>query len=65
MSELNLKVSNMACSACAETITEAVQSVDPQASVKADPKTKDVTIQTTAPDTDIKNAITAAGYNVS
>ncbi|MBD2018656.1 heavy-metal-associated domain-containing protein [Leptolyngbya sp. FACHB-36] len=62
---LQLNVPNMACSACSETITKAVTNVDPAAQVAADPKTKQVTIETQAPETAIKEAITAAGYTVA
>ena len=65
MTQLAIKVPNMACAACAETITKAVQAVDGKASVQADPKTKDVQINSTASETEIKQAIEAAGYTVS
>ena len=65
MTQLAIKVPNMACSACAETITKAVQAIDDQASVQADPQTKDVQINSTASADEIKQAIEAAGYTVS
>lgn len=52
----------MACGACAETITKAVLKIDPKASVKADPKTKEVTVETQAKESSITEAIAAAGY---
>ncbi|MDX2244007.1 MAG: heavy-metal-associated domain-containing protein [Leptolyngbyaceae cyanobacterium bins.302] len=61
---LQFKVPNMACSACSETITKAVQAVDPTANVQADPKTKLVNIETQAAENAIKEAVTAAGYTV-
>jgi copper chaperone len=61
---LQLKVPNMACSACSDTITQAIQVIDPAAIVQADPKTKLVTIETQTPETVIKEAIAAAGYTV-
>ncbi|MBW4629082.1 MAG: heavy-metal-associated domain-containing protein [Brasilonema octagenarum HA4186-MV1] len=62
---LQLKVPNMACSACGETITKAVKAVDPTATVQADPKTKLVSIETQASETVVKQAITDAGYSVT
>jgi copper chaperone len=62
---LQLKVSNMACAACGETITEAIKAVDPNAEVQTDPKTKLVSVQTQAPEVAIKQAITTAGYSVA
>jgi copper chaperone len=62
---LQLTVPNMACSACGETITKAVIAVDPSAKVETDPKTKLVNIETQAAESQIKEAIAAAGYTVA
>jgi copper chaperone len=62
---LELKVPNMACSACGESITKAVKAVDPAATVEADPKTKLVNVETQASETTVKQAITDAGYTVA
>jgi copper chaperone len=59
---LQLKVPNMACGACANTITKAVTAVDPTAKIEADTKTKMVSIETQKSETAIKEAIAAAGY---
>ena len=59
---LQLKVPKMACSACVNTITKAVKTVDPSATVQAEPKTKLVSVETQAPETAIKEAIAAVGY---
>ncbi len=62
---IQLKVPDMACGACAETITKAVQAIDPQAQVAADTNTKQVTIETQASESSVKNAIAGAGYTPS
>lgn len=62
---LQLTVPNMACSACGDTITQAIRALDPNATVKADPKTKLVNVETQASETEIKAAITSAGYTVT
>jgi copper chaperone len=62
---LQFTVPNMACSACGDTITQAIKAIDPNAQVKADPKTKLVDIETQAAEADIKQAITTAGYTVA
>jgi copper chaperone len=62
---LQLTVPNMACSACSDTITKAIQAIDPTATVEADTKTKLVNIETQAAEGDIKQAITNAGYTVA
>jgi copper chaperone len=58
-------VPNMACSACSDTITKAIQTIDPSAKVNADPKTKLVSVDTLASETEIKQAITTAGYTIA
>jgi len=63
--KLELTVPTMACSACADTISKAVAEVDPTAKVDADPKTKQVAVETTASETAVKQAIEGAGYPVS
>ncbi|MBI4783142.1 MAG: heavy-metal-associated domain-containing protein [Oscillatoriophycideae cyanobacterium NC_groundwater_1537_Pr4_S-0.65um_50_18] len=62
---LQLTVPDMACSACATTITNAVMAIDPTAKVEADPKTKQVHIETQKPDLEVKQSIAAAGYTVA
>lgn len=59
---LQLKVPDIACSACVDTVTKAVKSVDPTAQVEADPKTKLVRVETQQSETAIKAAIANAGY---
>jgi copper chaperone len=62
---LRFTVSDMACSACVETITQAVTVIDPSAKVEADTKTKQVNIETQKSELEVKQAIAAAGYTVS
>lgn len=59
---LQLKVPKMACSACATTITKAVQAVDSAAAVEANIKTKLVTIQTAKSESEVRKAIASVGY---
>lgn len=62
MQTIELKIPSMACSACADTITKAVNALDATATVNADLSTKLVSITTSQPETAIKSAIAAAGY---
>jgi copper chaperone len=62
---LQLTVPSMACSACADTIAKAVITLDPAAQVQADPKTKQVSVETQAAENLVKQAIAAAGYPVA
>ncbi|PIG90584.1 heavy-metal-associated domain-containing protein [Gloeocapsopsis sp. IPPAS B-1203] len=59
---LTLKVPKMACSACVNTITEAIKSVDATATVQAEPKTKLVNVETQASETVVKEALASVGY---
>jgi copper chaperone len=61
---VQLKVPDMACSACANAISQAVKQVDTHAQVETDLTTKIVTITTQQPLEDLKQAIVAAGYTV-
>lgn len=60
--KLQLTVPQMACEACAETITKAIQSIDSEAQVQADPNTKQVEVETTASEAALKEALSQAGY---
>ena len=62
---LQLKVPNMACSACVTTIKNAITVIDPTAKVEADSQTKLVNIETQQSEPAVKQAITAAGYTVA
>lgn len=62
---LQLKVPNMACSACGDTITKAIKAVDATATVTADPKNKLVSIETDVSKAVVKQAISDAGYSVA
>ena len=62
---LQLKVPDMACSACSNTVTQAVKAIDPSATVQADLKTKLVAIETQASAAAVREAIIAAGYAIA
>ena len=59
---LQLKVPNIACAACVDTVAKAVKSVDATAKVEVDRKTKMVSIETQQSEAEIKQAIADAGY---
>ena len=59
---LNLKVPKIACAACVDTVTKAVQTIEPTAEVQADTKTKMVKVQSQQSEAAIKQAIATAGY---
>jgi copper chaperone len=64
MPSIDLKIPDMACSACADTITKAVKALDADAQVQADLDSKNVSITTNAKSEAVKQAITAAGYTI-
>lgn len=43
-----LKIENMTCGGCARSVTKAIQSVDPNATVKPDPAARTVKVETAA-----------------
>ncbi|MFN6512988.1 MAG: heavy-metal-associated domain-containing protein [Nostoc sp. CreGUA01] len=61
---LQLKVSNIACEKCAETITESIHVMEPDARVDVDVNAKTVTVESAASEESIKQVIVAAGYAV-
>jgi copper chaperone len=61
---LQLKVSSIVCSGCAQTITKAVQSLDAEAKVEVDLEAKTVTIKGKPSEESLKQAIAATGHTV-
>ncbi|BAZ37524.1 heavy-metal-associated domain-containing protein [Nostoc sp. LEGE 06077] len=59
---IQLTVPKLACSACVNTINTAILKIDADATVKADTKTKTVSVETQASETAIKEAIASVGY---
>lgn len=62
---LKFTVSDLACSACVDTVTKAIQAIDTTAQVNADPTTKQVEVVTNTSEAAIKQAIVDAGYTVA
>lgn len=59
-----LNVQGMTCGHCERAVTEAVKTVDPQATVKIDLATGIVEIDSEQPREALANAITEEGYTV-
>jgi len=59
---LKLKVPDMTCGHCAQTVEKAVKSVDPAAQVEVDLARKIVTVETSAPEQRIAEVVRSAGY---
>ena len=61
---LLLKVPDITCDGCAETISESIKTMEPDAKVDVDVNAKTVTVESAASEETIKQAIVAAGYEV-
>lgn len=65
MNTLQFHVPDMACAACAETITQALKAIDATVVVEPNLQTKQVTIQTQCSQDRAIATIQAAGYTVA
>jgi copper chaperone len=61
---LELKVPSIVCGGCVDTITKAIAELDSSATVKGDVQTKTVSVETTASEDAVKEAITKTGHTV-
>ena len=61
---LKLSVPDISCDNCVQTISESVHVVEPDAKVDVDVNTKTVTVESSASEESIKQAIVAAGYTI-
>jgi copper chaperone len=59
---MQFHIEDMTCGGCARGVTKAIQSVDPQAEVRADPPTRKVEVVTSAPREAIEAALREAGF---
>ncbi|ELC7322199.1 copper chaperone [Stenotrophomonas maltophilia] len=59
---MEFHVEGMTCGGCARSVTKAIEGVDPQASVQADPASRHVQVQTSASEAQIVAALTDAGF---
>jgi copper chaperone len=62
LATINFTIPDMACSACAETITQAIQALDAAAIVEANPTSKALAVNTSTSSERIAEAIAEAGY---
>ena len=58
-------VTDLACNACVEKVTQAIHSIDAQAKITANSETKLVQIDSELSIATLQSAITEAGYTVA
>ncbi|ALA86436.1 heavy-metal-associated domain-containing protein [Stenotrophomonas maltophilia] len=59
---MEFHVEGMTCGGCARSVAKAIEGVDPQASVQADPASRRVQVQTSASEAQIVAALNDAGF---
>jgi copper chaperone len=59
---MEFHVENMTCGGCARGVTRAIQNVDANAKVIADPPNRSVKVETTATQQQITDALSEAGF---
>lgn len=59
---LSFQIPNMTCGHCVRAVTEAVQAIDPAATVQADLPTHQVSVDTTAAREAVVAELAKAGY---
>lgn len=59
---MQFHIEYMTCGGCVRGVTKAIQSVDPQAEVKADPPTRKLEVATSASREQIEAALNDAGF---
>lgn len=60
---MQFHIETMTCGGCARGVTKAIQSVDPEAEVAADPPSRKVEVKTSAPREALAAALTEAGFD--
>lgn len=59
---MELKIENMTCGGCARSVTKAIQSIDPNAKVEADPAARIVKVETEASAATVQTVLEEAGF---
>lgn len=59
---MQFHIENMTCGGCVRGVTKAIQRVDPQAEINADPPTRRLQVNTSASREEIETALNDAGF---
>ena len=60
---MQFHIENMTCGGCVRGVTRAIQSVDPAATVEADPPARKLTVQSGKPGAAFLPALAEAGFD--
>lgn len=60
---MELTVNSMSCGHCVQSITKAIQALDPKAVVSADLETHKVSVQTQLTETAVRAALSDIGFD--
>jgi copper chaperone len=59
---MQFHIENMTCGGCARAVTTAIRDLDPAATIRADPPARTIDVQTACGETELRAALTAAGF---
>jgi copper chaperone len=59
---MQFHIDNMTCGGCARAVTAAIRDLDPTAMVTVDPPARSVEVETARGETEVRAALTAAGF---
>lgn len=59
---MQFNIDNMTCGGCARSVTKAIRAVDADAQVKADPSSRLIEVESSAPQVQIEAALREAGF---
>lgn len=59
---MQFHIENMTCGGCVRGVTKAIQAVDPQAEINADPPTRKLQVNTSASREQVETALNDAGF---
>jgi len=59
---MQLHVQDMMCGGCAKSVAKALTNLDKDAKVQADPESRTVNVETSAPLAQVQKALEAAGF---
>ncbi|WP_417579360.1 heavy-metal-associated domain-containing protein [Pelagibacterium sp.] len=59
---MEFRIENMTCGGCANSVTKAIQSIDPTARIQTDPSARSVKLETVVTSLEVQEALAEAGY---